>query len=76
MVSPSLQSFVIVTTVALTVYAVFIFFPSTSTILPLELSRQLLGERCTDQWVLKNLTTLKQSLEANVFGQHVASRLM
>jgi hypothetical protein len=71
-----MKSFVFVTSIAVVTYAVFYFFPSTSTILPTKLSYSLFGERCTGEWLVKNVTQLKEALEANVFGQHVATKLL
>lgn len=67
---------VIVASLSIAIYGVFYFFPSTSSMLPPTLSYELFGERCTNEWLLKNVTVLKQLLDENVFGQHVASKLL
>lgn len=33
-------------------------------------------ECCTDRWISKNVTTLKDNLNQNVFGQHIAIKLL
>ena len=34
----------------------------------------MLGEQCSRVWIKSNLTQLRNSLDGNVFGQHVAVR--
>ena len=68
--------FVFVLLSSILVYTFFYLVPSTSSVLPKSLSFELYGERCTDEWMFKNVTMLKHSLDANVFGQHVATKLM
>jgi len=46
------------------------FGPALSTIFP----KVLTGEQCSEVWIKSNLTQLKASLDANVFGQHIATR--
>jgi hypothetical protein len=53
------KSFLSVIVISIVVYAFFVFFPSTSSVLPRSLSQQLFGERCTPEWILKNTTRLK-----------------
>ena len=38
------------------------------------LPKSMLGEQCSRVWIKSNLTQLRNSLDHNVFGQHVAVR--
>lgn len=44
--------------------------PGLSTVLP----KSVMGEQCSRVWIQSNLTRLRQDLDDNVFGQHVATR--
>jgi len=50
------------------------FWPLLAPKLSLVLPKSLLGEQCSRVWINSNLTHLKQDLDENVFGQHVATR--
>ena len=43
---------------------------------PNEISSFLFGEQCNSVWTTRNVTRLKQSLQQNVFGQHIAQKLI
>ena len=38
--------------------------------------RLLFDEQCNSLWMTRNVTTLRDSLESNVFGQHIATKLI
>ena len=52
------------------------FLPVISNFVPKDISSYLFGEQCNAMWTTKNITKLKYSLEQNVFGQHIAIKLI
>ena len=47
-----------------------------SSFLPKEISSYLFGEQCNSMWTTKDLPMLRNSFEKNVFGQHIAIKLI
>ena len=43
---------------------------------PHPVSSYVFGEQCNSAWTTRNTTRLKQSLQENVFGQHIAQKLI
>jgi len=43
---------------------------------PKDVSGYLFGEQCHSMWTTKNITKLKQTLDQNLFGQHIAIKLI
>lgn len=43
---------------------------------PKNISSYMFGEQCNSMWTTRNVTKLRSSLEANVFGQHIATKLI
>ena len=47
-----------------------------SSFLPKEISSYLFGEQCNSMWTTKDLPMLRKSFDKNVFGQHIAIKLI
>ena len=53
-----------------------LFWPRIAVQLSPYVPKILLGEQCSRVWIKSNLTELNQAMESNVFGQHIARKLV
>jgi len=77
------SSYFIPLSCAVAVISILIFYQTSpylasviSWYFPKEISNHLFGEQCHSVWTTRNVTKLKISLEENVFGQHIATKLI